>query len=49
MYRLAPKDVNAVLEAQNLKEESNQKPTLAVVLAQDIPEQVMARATQINK
>lgn len=49
MYRLAPKDVNAVLEAQNLKEESNQKPTLAVILAQDIPEQVMARATQINK
>jgi len=49
MFRLAPKDVNAVLEAQNLKDETNQKPTLAVVLAQDLPEQVMARAVQINQ
>jgi hypothetical protein len=48
MFRLAPKDVNAVLEAQNLKDESNQKPTLAVVLAQDLPEEIMARAVQIQ-
>jgi len=37
-----------VLEAQKLKEESNKKLTLGVILAQD-PEQVKARAVQINQ
>ncbi|HAV4356126.1 TPA: hypothetical protein JIQ90_15175 [Acinetobacter baumannii] len=45
----APKDINTVLEAQNLVGEAKQKPTLTVMLAQDIPEQMMARAVQINK
>ncbi|MFH6792762.1 hypothetical protein ACHRCF_16520, partial [Acinetobacter baumannii] len=49
MYKLAPKDINTVLEAQNLVGEAKQKPTLTVMLAQDIPEQMMARAVQINK
>lgn len=49
MYKLAPKDINTVLEAQNLVGEAKQKPTLTVMLAQDIPEQMMTRAVQINK
>lgn len=49
MYKLAPKDINTVLEAQNLVGEAKQKPTLTVMLAQDIPEQMMARVVQINK
>ncbi|MBV6620508.1 hypothetical protein JMA02_18000, partial [Acinetobacter baumannii] len=38
-----------VLEDQTLIREDKQKPPLTVMLAQDIPEQMIARAVQINK
>ncbi|MBJ9720243.1 hypothetical protein I5515_00310 [Acinetobacter calcoaceticus] len=48
MFRLAPKDVNTVLESQNLSTESQKDPTLTVMLAEEVPVQIMARAIQIK-
>lgn len=48
MFKLAPKDVNAVLESQNLSTKSQNQPTLTVMLAEEVPAQIMARAIQIK-
>lgn len=48
MFKLAPKDVNAVLESQNLSTKSQKEPTLTVMLAEEVPTQIMARAIQIK-
>lgn len=48
MFKLAPKDVNTVLESQNLSSKSQKEPTLTVMLAEDMPTQIMARAIQIK-
>lgn len=48
MFKLAPKDVNAVLESQNLSTKLQKEPTLTVMLAEEVPTQIMARAIQIK-
>lgn len=48
MFRLAPKDVSAVLESQNLSTKSQKEPSLTVMLAEEVPAHIMARAVQIK-
>lgn len=47
MYNLSPEDVNAVLEANNVKTTANTK-SLTVVLKQDVPQEIMARANLLK-
>ncbi|MCG2921469.1 hypothetical protein KZ305_25620, partial [Escherichia coli] len=47
MFTLSPKDVNAVLASNGIDTAKNEK-TLAVILKQNVPEQVMARSTKLN-
>ena len=48
MYSFKPDDINAVLEATTEKMPKNDK-ALAVVFTDQVPQDVMARAIQINK
>lgn len=47
MYSLSPGDVNAVLEANDINTNSKEK-TLTVILKEDIPFEIMARAKVLN-
>jgi len=47
MYTLTPKDVNAVLEQNNIKVDSADK-TLTVILKEEVPTEIMARAKILN-
>ena len=47
MYKLSPEDVNTVLESNNINPNQDQK-TLTVVLKENVPSEILARATLIK-